>query len=383
MRFSAHSLHSPVIVLPEQQATVGARVASILADQRRIIEQALVQPAMGDSIQIPLTTVSLDSNFDAYVNIGFRGGRNRPSTTLLVDSGNSTLIVPSWDDIAALPNSAKNYTVLGTAKEPWESKANIVRGPIEIATATGGIYTIENCVFYACTEKPGTANFGVGCIRPWSADGWNTPKGIGVTLQAPLSYDTLYPYAAFDYAPAENVLPGEATPNVTAGSSLVLYKSPPPGYKMLDITPNLEWMSVVPKALSIGNAKTGWPGSVESPIAMVDTGGGPVFLTDPNGYVYNLAWPASTTCPLWTSKSTDCQCTGANITVELTDGTNSISYIIDTDRLPPTVRGLTLVMCKVNSYMMGMQGMNIGGISALFNSILIDYLNGRVGFRSK
>jgi hypothetical protein len=32
--------------------------------------------------------------------------------------------------------------------------------------------------------------------------------------------------------------------------------------------------------------------------------------------------------------------------------------------------------------MMGQQGMNIGGISALFNSILIDYSVNKVGFKS-
>jgi len=45
--------------------------------------------------------------------------------------------------------------------------------------------------------------------------------------------------------------------------------------------------------------------------------------------------------------------------------------------------GLTLVMCKVNDYMMGKQGMNIGGLSALFNTILIDYGHAKVGLKPK
>ena len=38
-------------------------------------------------------------------------------------------------------------------------------------------------------------------------------------------------------------------------------------------------------------------------------------------------------------------------------------------------------MCKLNSYMMDQNGMNIGGISALVNSIVVDYVNGRVGLK--
>jgi multisubunit Na+/H+ antiporter MnhB subunit len=51
--------------------------------------------------------------------------------------------------------------------------------------------------------------------------------------------------------------------------------------------------------------------------------------------------------------------------------------------MPPSVRGLTLVMCERNSFMMGQNGMNIGGISALMNAILIDYTNARVGLKPK
>jgi hypothetical protein len=46
---------------------------------------------------------------------------------------------------------------------------------------------------YACTGDPPsgaprTANFGVGCLNPWSASGWNTPGNTCVTMQSPLSY---------------------------------------------------------------------------------------------------------------------------------------------------------------------------------------------------
>jgi hypothetical protein len=383
MYFSAHSLHSPVIERLDHKTLITERFLSMADNQRQLMQQVAGTLPGVDSLEIPLTTVSLDSNFDAYINIGFRGETSGPTTSLLLDSGNSTLIVPSWEDIAALPNSGTDYTVLGTCREPWGSPAKIVRGPIEIPTTTGHVYSLENCVFYACLDAPRTANFGVGCLRPWSANGWNTVPGTEVTMQAPLSYNALYPYAVFDYAAANSVLAGAATPNIAEGSSLVLFKSAPSGYVIFDIIPDLEWMSLIPRSLSIGNTKTGWPGTVDSPIAMIDTGGGPVFLSDPNGYVYKSVWPASTGCPTWTTGSADCQCTGDAVTIELGDGNNSISYVIDSNRLPPSVRGLTLVMCRVNSYMWGQQGMNIGGVSALFNYILIDYLNGRVGLRPK
>jgi hypothetical protein len=40
-------------------------------------------------------------------------------------------------------------------------------------------------------------------------------------------------------------------------------------------------------------------------------------------------------------------------------------------------------MCKQCSYMNGQNGMNIGGLSALFNFILIDYVSALVGFKAK
>ena len=152
---------------------------------------------------------------------------------------------------------------------------------------------------------------------------------------------------------------------------------------MLDIIPNLPWMAPVPKNLSINGALTDWPGIAAVPIAMIDTGGGPVFLSDPNGYVYRKSWPQATTCPSWTSSSKDCNCVEHPITFELTNPSQSASYkfSVDTSHLPPTVQGLTLVMCRIAYYMFCEQGINTGGVSAAFNRILIDYSTGQVGFK--
>lgn len=346
-----------------------------------------------ESFEIPLTTVSLNSNFDAYIDIWFKAAPPDSPVQLLLDSGNSMLIVPRWEDIEALPNAKLDYHVLGATSEPWGCPANVVRGPIDLVTASGDTCTLQDCVFYACTGNPPsggdrTANFGAGCLSPWTASKWNTPSGVHVTMQAPLSYNAQYPYVSYpyvelNYAPAAHIHGPANTPRVAAGSFLKAYKAKPSGYRIFDIIPNLEWMSLIPKSLRIGDTRTKWPGSVPRPIAMIDTGGGPVFLSDPNGYVYSTKWPDPEANPAWTSDSVSCQSTSDAIAIELGDHDGSISYNINTHNLPPTVQGLTLVMCKLNSYMMGQQGMNIGGISALANYILVDYKGRQVGLKPK
>ena len=72
-----------------------------------------------------------------------------------------------------------------------------------------------------------------------------------------------------------------------------------------------------------------------------------------------------------------------DLTVELQGASNSPAYryTIAMSNMPASVQGLTLVVCSVNEYMWGQQGMNIGGISALMNHICIDFANGRVGLK--
>jgi len=382
---SQHSLHPPVLLTDQDRATVSNALGAHgvrLSRQRSAAAQ--MPPPGGDAVTISLSTVALQGNFDAYINIQFGGGGTAVLQSLIVDSGNSTLIVPEWEQIQNLAG----YRILGQAKEPWGCPANIVQGAIQIPTSTGQIHTIANCVFYACTGdnpdgKSGrTANFGTGCITPWSASGWATPVP-GVTMQAPLSYDPTYRYAEFDYVPASSVFASIAGPHIDHDSNLILHKSRPAGYVILNTLHGKEWMSVIPKGLSIGGTSTSWPSAADNPIAMVDTGGGPVFLSDPHGYVYDANWPHAAACPTWTSTSDACNCISDSIAIVLGDANGTFSYTIDENVLPASVRGLTAVMCKTNAFMMGQQGMNIGGLSALFNSILIDYGGSQVGFKSK
>jgi hypothetical protein len=385
MHFSPPSLHPRVLLSPEHKTAAGREFASFVGEQR--LEKLAAAPAL-DTLKIPLTTVSLNSNFDAYINIWYRGADAASAVPLMVDSGNSMLIVPRWEAIAALPNWKANYQVLGTSPEPWGCPANVVLGPVGLVAASGHLLEIPDCVFYACTgdcPKDGsrTAIFGAGCVSPWTANGWNTPSNVNVTMQAPLSYNSPYLFAEIDYAAAATIYGAANTPKIASGSYLNLSKTRPSGYKIFDIIPDLAWMALTAKALTIGNVKTAWPGTVPSPIAMIDTGGGPVFLSDPNGYVYRNRWPDPVGNPDWASDSVDCQSTSEDVSIELGDRPNSFSYKIDPSHLPATVQGLTLVMCKLNSYMRGQQGMNIGGISALANYILIDYKNKQVGFKPK
>ena len=51
-------------------------------------------------------------------------------------------------------------------------------------------------------------------------------------------------------------------------------------------------MSLIPRKLFIETVETTWPGSEGNPlIAMIDTGGGPVFLSDPDNYITSIVWP--------------------------------------------------------------------------------------------
>jgi hypothetical protein len=385
MILSPHSLHPATIRTAAQSTLVQQKLTALKAQRRALLSaKPMVAPAPGvaGTIDIPISTVSLGSSFDATIDVYLSDLTT--SFPMIVDSGNTALILPSWETIAALPNSATKYQILGQGTEPWGSPGNFVKGPISLQTSTG-MYTVSNCVFFACTGGPRTANFGVGLISPWSANtGFQSP-GPGIAVQSPLSYDPAYPLTEFRYALANTVFTPDANPTVASGSSITLYQAPPAGYTMLDIIQGIEWMSVIPQALSIAGTLTAWPDPALTPpiIAMVDTGGTTAFLSDPSQLISTKAWPTPVACPGWTSGSVGCESVGDPITLRLGDGASSYSYQIISANLPDSANEVTLVMCRINASMRGQSGMNIGGISALFNYILIDYKNKRVGFNPR
>jgi hypothetical protein len=382
MSRSGPTLHPPVL---RQQADIDfvAKSFALVVEQRQ--REALPQIARGpaDSLRIPIDSVSKEGNFDAYVHVGLAGG-TAPNIKLLVDSGNSTLILPHFEAISQLENFNKDYHVeLYGVKEPWGALANIVRGPI-VLQRQGGTYTIPDCKFYACTglndDKKYTANFGIGCVNPWLA-------GDPHNLQSPLSYSPDYTLAQIDYAPADQVLTLGARPLVDSRSSITLCKAKPLSFPtMLQILSGVGWMSLRPESLDIGGKGTPWPGTRKATsIAMIDTGGGPVFLSDPENYLLNTAWPNAVPekPPDWPGLPTNCEAISDDLVFSLSDGGQPIPFAILTKALPPVVQGLTLVMCENCPYMRNQDGMNIGGLTALFYSVLIDYKNAKVGFRSK
>ena len=168
MYLSRPSSHHPVTVSPEHHQMIEKKPSIDKGPHETT--KALAPAPPPESFEIPLTTVSLNSNFDAYIDIWFKGAPDSP-VQLLLDSGNSMLIVPRWEDIEALPNAKLDYHVLGATSEPWGCPANVVRGPIDLVTTSGDTCTLQDCVFYACTGNPPsggdrTANFGAGCLSP-------------------------------------------------------------------------------------------------------------------------------------------------------------------------------------------------------------------------
>lgn len=377
---SGPTLHPPVL---KDQSDIQfiSKSIELLAEQRRseaISETAIVADA---NIRVPIDSVSKDGSFDAYIHVGLVGG-DYPNIKLLVDSGNSTLILPNFDAISQLPNFKNDYKVEAeNVKEPWGAPANIVMGPIALPRA-GGTYTISTCRFYACTglndDGCYTANFGIGRVDPWSI---GDPHG----LQSPLSYNHDYDFVQIDYAPVDQVLRSGDKPHVASGSSLTLFKAMPNGYSpMLKILPNKSWMALKPQTLNIGHHGTDWPGEYkDTSMAMIDTGGGPVFLSDPENYLRNTNWPNAAAEAIPDFWKSSCKGISDDLTISLSDGSQSISLSIVTKALTPAVQGLCLVMCEKCDFMRGQDGMNIGGLTALFYSMLIDYKNAKVGFRPK
>jgi hypothetical protein len=269
MSRSGPTLHPPVL---QDQSDIHfvSKSMGLLAERRRSEAIPEIATAADANIRVPIDSVSKDGSFDAYIHVGLVGG-DYPNIRLLVDSGNSTLILPHFEAISQLPNFNKDYKVeLETVKEPWGAPAKIVTGPIVLPRADG-TYTISTCRFYACTglndDGCYTANFGIGRVDPWS-------KGDPYELQSPLSYNPDYNFVQIDYAPADQVLGSGGKPQVASGSSLTLLKAVPNGYaSMLKILPNKSWMALLPQTLNIGHRPTDWPGKCKATsIAMVDTG---------------------------------------------------------------------------------------------------------------
>ncbi|HEY3755216.1 MAG TPA: hypothetical protein VGL42_03605 [Opitutaceae bacterium] len=375
-----HRLHRSIVKDAVDRRKVEEKLRKLSSDRLKRRLAPLAAPVPGGALAIELSTVSKDGTFDAWVDIQFDGGPANQSAPMIVDSGNTVLVVPRWEDIQGL----SGYTLLGQVKYgPFNSvDVNVVEGPILIPTQGGGVLRIPNCIFYACTCDPRVSNFGVGCVTPWSAGSSNALLAGAPTLQSPLSYLSAYPCVEFLYQ-AGGLFGNIPEPVVSGASLLNLYPVVPDGYTMMGIFPNYGWMSVAATSLGISGATTAWPGAAPTAIAMVDTGGGPVFVTDPNNLLANGGWAPAATCPSWMDSSTACQCIAADLEIELADpnGGTTFFYAIKPGTLPASAQGLTAIMCEENVFLRSQYGMNIGGLSLLFASVVIDYASNRVGFK--
>ena len=209
-----------------------------------------------------------------------------------------------------------------------------------------------------------------------------------------MTYSTGYNFVEIDLANAPVGIQ-EAT-STSEASRMRLHRDQPSGYVMLQIVShngvyksnNLPWMALTPVSLSIGGVATSWPTAADSPIAMIDTGGTQPYLSDPNGST-TAAMSSSVvgSVPDWVrdagAPSTSCNATSSVVGIELGDGTNSYKYVLDLAALPVGERATSLVVCSNCGYMFGQSGMNIGGLSMLFNSLLIDISSKKIGLMKK
>ncbi len=385
LRNARSRLHPPLPTTPAQALTLSSRLAENAGERRQQV-QAAPAPAPSGAIALKLTTVSIQSFFDANIYVGLKG-QTAPFEPMIVDFGNSMLVMPDYAALRALPNFTTDYQILAgenddTVKEPFCCPAAIIRGPIEISTVIGGVYTIRDCVFFACkgpnSNNEVTSNFGIGCV-PWTASN-------GMVMRSPLAFDAASRFVEVDFAPPQTVLAPGAAAQLGETSTLKLHADLPASYRLFDVVPDKAWMALRPRSLKIAGAQTSWPND-SSAIAMIDTGGGPVFLGDQDGYVYKKKWPAQIIpLPDWTQKgSSNCQAVNDDLEITLGDATGFYRYSIRSGSLPPGNGGknYTLVICEKNLFMREEHGMNIGGISALFVDILIDYEDKRVGLKEK
>ncbi len=397
MQHSNHRIHAPTLksersrLLVRDELKRHAAAVQASASASDLVRRRKPGP-LPPTLSIGMTGVREDSSFDAYISVRLHGAAAGSACPLLLDSGNSVLVYPRFEDIQALPNYATDYQVLGAGAEPWGCPANVVQGPIVLTTTDGLAVTLGDVVFYACTaDLPGwtadsglahrTANFGAACLNPWTASAWNRPAGVASVLQTPLSYLVSHPYAVVQYGAGAVADTPAGTPHISLDSKLMLYTKRPAGFSCFEIVPNLEWMALLAKSLSIGGITSQWPGSTPA-IAFIDTAGGCAFLSDPDRLLCNSVWPEQTGNPPWTAGSTNCQTIMASIAMEVGDATGSFTIAIDESALPATAKGKTIVMCQLNEFMRGQYGLNIGGISALTHAILIDHRHKQVGFRS-
>ena len=149
--FSPPALHSHVLHARDAHKVkeeVGRKLEEISAGRREAAKRAPTESAP-DSVAIPLTTVSRWGNFDAYISIQFRSSSGL-SDSLLVDSGNSVLIVPHGENLVGLDLP---YLTTPSWVREWSHGVVPAISSIDISTTDGGICTASSMHVLATTRE--------------------------------------------------------------------------------------------------------------------------------------------------------------------------------------------------------------------------------------
>lgn len=375
-------LHPALPVTSGFAADLDNQITSIARERFAAITRLSTTPTDRRTIPIQMTSVTLDYNFDALLSVSIA---SQPPIATIFDTGNTSLILPDFEAFRDAPEFKQNYRILKDKdlKEPFGCPAVLIKGPVGFAATTGS-YVIPDCVFFACTgprssDGERTSNFGAGVVSRWPA-----VKDVGPVMP-PFAYDQRYPYLEIDLAPAiSSSSPSLFRAKIDRLSEIRLHRTPPAGFQMFSIVKDSVWMALRPYSVSVGKWRTGWPQQPSEAIAMMDTGGGPIFLSDPTGLLKSPMWRENGKQPTWSLKdSTDCRFTADPVTIEVGDETSRFTYTVDTDHLPDSVKGFTLLRCERCQYMRDQKGMNIGGLSGLFVKILVDFAGKRIGLKRK
>ena len=104
---SAPRLHARVASRADHRMAIREKITAIAAKRQRLSSLAPLAAPVGDSIDVGLSTVSLNTNVDARIYVRFKGGS---LVGLTLDSGNTCLIMPDYDVLSAQPNSPPSWS---------------------------------------------------------------------------------------------------------------------------------------------------------------------------------------------------------------------------------------------------------------------------------
>src|ERR1700761_2277455 len=101
MSRSGPTLHPPVLTDRSDIQSVAETLATMVRE-RHLQRLAPINAKSAKQASVPIDSVSKNGSFDAYIHVGVAGTSDL-NIKLLLDSGNSTLILPHFEAIKGLP----------------------------------------------------------------------------------------------------------------------------------------------------------------------------------------------------------------------------------------------------------------------------------------